>query len=192
VACIAAGAVLFGQEEDTVMVWRATRDLSVGAVPSASGGDVVAVRVSAGVAQDRYAGPDVAGDSVDQVRLRLPIAAGELVPRSALASAPGRATRLVTVPVDPLHAPVGLMPGDAVDAWATPRSNAGADTLAEPALVLPGATVANVSVDALGIGGELAVVLEVPAEDAGRLVAAARGGVVDLVAVPITSQEATP
>ena len=190
--CVVGGAVLLGHEEETVTVWRASRDLSAGTVPSVVAGDVEAVQVGAEVARAGYAGLDLRAGEDGSGRLRWPVAAGELVPRSALAPARDVDVRLVTVPVDPGHAPVGLLPGDIVDAWATPRSDAGAIDRAEPALVLAAASVADVSADSLGIGGELAVVLRVPAEDAGRVVAAARTGVVDLVAVPITSQEVMP
>lgn len=186
-ASVVAGTLLLGQAEPTVTAWRAVRDLSAGSEPSVAGGDVEPVEVSATIGGDVYADAPPDGS-----RLRWPVAAGELVPRSALA-APGAAdTRLVTVPVDPVHAPVGLLAGDVVDAWSTPRPEAGTALDTAPDLVLPAARVADVSADALGLGGELAVVLEVPAELAARVVAAARSGVIDLVAVPVTSQEPNP
>lgn len=176
----ALGAWALRSDGATVTVWRAVRDLSVGARPV----DVEAVEVDAGLATAGYLGP---GDDLSGV-LRWPVAAGELLPRGAVAGGHDVPTRRVTVPVDPLHAPVGLQAGDLVDAWATPRSDAG-PSVGASALVLGDVAVAAVSADGLGLGGELAVVLEVPVADVPTVVAAARGGLLDLVAVPASSQE---
>jgi hypothetical protein len=124
-------------------------------------------------------------------RLRWPIGSGELIPRGALDDGAGPAIRRVTVPVDPLHAPAALQPGDVVDVWSMPRPDTAVDPARglEPALVLPAAVVASVAEDALGLGGEVGVVLEVPLDVVPSVVAATRTGVVDLVAVPATSPE---
>ena len=92
----------------------------------------------------------------------------------------------MTVPVDPLHAPPALQRGSLVDVWSVP----GDPEQGEPGLVLPAVSVADVSTDALGMGGELAVVLDVPSGQVAAVVDAARGGEVDLVAVPARSQSA--
>lgn len=171
------GARLMGADDDTVVVLRATRDLAVGA-----GLDGLApVRVSRAAAGDLY----LEGPAPDGV-LRWPVQAGELVPRSAVASGPRADSRLVTVPVDPLHAPPALQRGSLVDVWSVP----GDPEQGEPGLVLPAVSVADVSTDALGMGGELAVVLDVPSGQVAAVVDAARGGGVDLVAVPASSQSA--
>jgi hypothetical protein len=182
----AAGFLLLAGGEDTVTVWRATRDLAPGSAPTA----LEAVAVSRDVAGDRYAGP--AGEPVG--RLRWPIGEGGLVPIEALDEGPWESTRQVTVPVDPLHAPVALQAGDIVDMWSMPRPDAIAGAVGglEPTLVLPAAVVASVAEDALGLGGEVGVVLEVPTDSVPSVVAAARTGVVDLVAVPATSPELMP
>lgn len=177
-ASAGAGFVWVGGGEDTVTVWRATRDLGAGAAAA----DLEAVQVPPAVAAAGYLGPadDLTG------RLRWPVAAGELLPGGALARSADADTRQVTVPVDPLHAPVGLVAGDVVDAWVSPRTDAA--TAVDADLVLGGATVAAVSAEAAGLGGELAIVLEVPAAEVASVVAASRGGVLDLVAVPPGSQ----
>jgi hypothetical protein len=84
---------------------------------------------------------------------------------------------------------VALQAGDVVDVWSMPRPDATASDGAEPDLVLPAAVVASVAEDSIGIGGEIAVVLEVPSEVVAAVVSATRTGVVDLVAVPATSAE---
>lgn len=178
---VLAGALVLGDDDQSVTVWRATSDLSAGSRPTG----LEATQISPSVAGDRYVRP---GDLVDGV-LRWPVAAGELLPRGALGDPAREPTRRVTVPVDPLHAPVGVQAGDVVDAWVMPRSDAGLPAQARPDLVLSGALVARVTEDALGMGGEVGVVLEVPAARVPDLVAATRRGVVDLVAVPLASQE---
>lgn len=174
-----AGALLLTRTDDTVTVWRAARDLSVGAVPR----DVVEVTIPRTVGADVYVD---AREAID-APLRWPVAAGALVPRAAIGSVDGPVRR-VTVPVDPLHAPVELLPGDVVDVWSSPAAPAGSPTATSPRLVLPGVVVAGVSDDGLGLGGERAVVLEIPRDAVEAVVAATHDGAVDLVAVPIDDQ----
>ena len=173
-----AGAFILSRGEQTTTVWRASTDLSIGSVPVAT-----PVTVALGEAQDQYlpANEPLTG------RLRWPVAAGDLIPRGALGYSSLLNARLVTLPVDPLHAPVNLASGDIVDIWSTPAEAAGGIT-AKPVLVFSRVTVAEAAIDSVGIGGEIAVVVEVPADGAAQLVAAARSGLIDLVAVPITSQ----
>ncbi len=173
------GAFLLSRGEETTTVWRASSDLSVGSIPIAT-----PVTVALGAAQDQYllASEPLTG------QLRWPVAAGDLIPRGALGFSPMVNARMVTLPVDPLHAPVDLAAGAVVDIWSTPADVAGGVT-AQPVLVLPGVTVAEVAADTVGVGGEIAVVVEIPEAVADQLVGAARSGLIDLVAVPIASQQ---
>ncbi len=93
-----------------------------------------------------------------------------------------------------MHAPAGLQSGDVVDVWSTPRDAVGAvdATTSTPRLVLAEVTVATATVDDIGIGGEVGVVLDVPLDRVSDLVAAVRAGVTDLVAVPISGQPVLP
>lgn len=173
------GAWLLGGDDDTVSVLRTTRDLSVGAVLA----DTEVISVPRAMATDAYLGPsdDVAGT------VNRPIRAGELIPRVALVP-PGRlVTREVTVPVDPLHAPPGLQPGAAVDVWAS----ASGSSPMPPRLVLADVVVTAVAADQSALSGELGVVLDVPEQQVGALVAATRGGDLDLIAVPLSGQRST-
>jgi hypothetical protein len=183
VVSMAIGATLLSAGDDTVTVWRASRDLSAGSAPV----DLEPVAVSRSVAGDRYVGSDVDAVGV----LRWPVQAGELLPRAALTQPAAAATREVTIPVDPMHAPAGLQAGDIVDMWSTARDAASADTQvdAAPILVLPAVRVIALAGSDVGISGELGVVLEVRAEDVPAVVAASRAGVTDLVAVPLVSQQ---
>ena len=129
------GAFLLSRGEETTTVWRASSDLSVGAIPVAT-----PVTVSLGAAQDQYllASEPLTG------QLRWPVAAGDLIPRGALGFSPMVNARMVTLPVDPLHAPVNMAAGAVVDIWSTPADVAGGVT-AQPVLVLASVTVAEVA-----------------------------------------------
>lgn len=178
------GAALLGRGSETVLVLQAGRDLSVGSQPH----DAVPVAVPVDVA-----GAYLAADDAVDGRLRWPVAAGELIPRAALSVPAAYATRGVTVPIEPGHAPSALVAGDLVDVWTTPADAGGlVQESAGPTLVLQEASVVGVGADVGGFGGALAVELAVPADRVGELVAAARRGVLDLVAVPLESQRIRP
>ncbi|MFM8895561.1 MAG: hypothetical protein ACKOE2_09350 [Actinomycetales bacterium] len=172
-----AGARLVTGGEETVTVWQASRDLPAGTLPVAQ-----PVEVSLGAAASSYllASRPLAG------RLRVPVSAGALIPADALGPAPDANSRLVTLAINPLHAPVGLAAGDVVDVWAT-GVDAGNEITQEPTLVLPQARVVGVDMENLGIGGEVAVVIEIPDRLAVDVVRAARSRVLDLVAVPLAA-----
>ncbi len=177
ITAMIAGARLLSGGDDTTTVWRATRDLPAGSIPIAE-----PVEVSLGSASGNYLS---ASESLEG-RLRYPVALGALIPIDATGAPARQGIRLVTLPVDPQHAPVGLMAGDLVDVWATGID--GTNTITEPpALILPAALVAEVDSENLGIGGEVAVVLEVPEDRADDLVLSTRTRVIDLVAVPMSA-----
>lgn len=171
VGAMAAGAALLARDDGSVSVWQATADLPVGARPAELAGALVPVRVRLGSAADAYLRADtpVAG------ALAIPVRAGSLVPAAALATAPAPPVRLVTVPVDPLHAPSPMAPGSVVDLWATPEG-------APAQLVHAGAMVASVADQ--GFGDRIGVVLQIPEAEVAPVVAAARTGAIDLVQVP--------
>ena len=78
------------------------------------------------------------------------------------------------------------MPGDRVDVWSTPGERT--DVVQVPQLIVPGVTVASIAEDTVGIGGQIAVVLTLAEADVAEIVAASRGGGLDLVSVPLSSQ----
>lgn len=170
VVAVAAGAVLLGARGGGSTVVRATRDLPAGVAVSQADLETVMADLpdpSAYLAEPR------AGDVV--VR---PVRAGELVPADALAPTAPLDVRLVTVPVEPLHAPPVLAAGAHVDVWVTGDAEG-----AVPQLALANAMVASVSTETDNSTGQWAVVLQVPPADAARIVAASQGSV-DLVARP--------
>ena len=169
------GARLMASGDDTVAVWQVTRDVAAGAVLGPD--DVIAVNVPASSAS-AYA--SAMGLPVD--RIARDLRSGELVPVGGDATVPD--LRWVTVPVEPLHAPADLLPGERVDVWATASDDLAAPT--PPRLVLASALVASVSSDAVGFGGEYGVVLEVAPEAISDLLDAVRSGAIDLVRVPVT------
>lgn len=172
------------QEAPTVTVWQASRDLSVGA-PALH---VQPITVALGSVSEDY----LSADEPPTGELRFPIAQGELIPRSALAPASNEPIRIVTVGVDPLHAPIELASGDRVDIWSTPSDSpmsgpvSAVDAISGPTRVLENVVIETVSADPMG--RQLAVVVRVAPEDVATLVQASRAGVIDLVSVPAQSQ----
>lgn len=166
------GAWLVSAPDGSTLVWRAARDLPVGATP-----EVVAVPVALGAVSADY----WSADTPVTGRMVLPVSAGALLPRAAVGPASAGSLRLITIPVDPLHAPIPLQVGDVVDLWVTPEESQ------TPQLVLRNAVVAEVSSDRVGIGGEMAVVLQVGPMEASTVIAAAHSGAIDLVAVPLAA-----
>jgi len=118
--CVLAGARLLARADDTVAVWAAGHDAAAGAVLQP--GDLVAERVrfaDAG-AQAAY----LTGAAPGQVVLTHALAAGELVPRAALASGAGDLARL-PLALDPAALPSSVGPGSSVDVYATGQGASG-------------------------------------------------------------------
>lgn len=180
-----AGAHLMSRGAQTVTVWQAERDMSVGSAPQ----HLRPVTLALGSVAEDY----VLATERPAGQLRYPIQAGELIPRSALTLADSSPSRIVTIGVDPLHAPIDLVSGDRVDVWTTPDPvdsltvPGDVGTADGPRLVLESVPVEAVAPDAMG--RELAIVVRVRPDQVEDLVAAARAGVIDLVAVPAHSQE---
>jgi hypothetical protein len=180
VVSVVVGASLIGSADQRVMVWSAARDLSPGTVLERA--DLVATPVQAEQV-DLYIGAD-SDDLLGRSLIR-PMGGEELVPLSAIGAGRDN-TRLITVPVEPIHAPTDLAHGDLVDVYVSPRDAATAGGTSRMALA--GVSVAEVAPDVDSATGELAVVLEVGADQAGEVVSASRSGVLDLVRVPLSSQ----
>lgn len=183
------GSLMMGREGGTVLVMQAPRDLAAGA-PVAG---LEAIAVPAGIAGPYLTPADADQALASGIVLRWPLAAGELVPTGALAGGATAASRLVSVPVDPLHAPAGLSAGDIVDVWVTDRDESGlASSPTDPELVLGSVRVTAVVTEGVGFAGGWGVELAVPQEQVERVVAASRTGVLDLVTVPASSQAVLP
>lgn len=153
--CAAAGARIVGTAGDTVPTWAAASDLVAGSPLSADDLVAVAVRLEAA------ANPYLTGPIPDGYQLIRPVAAGELVPSSALmaASEATTTTRLVAVSLAGGAVPGPLAAGDRVDVWLVPDGvgNAGlgaADPVgtAQATLLVEGVTVASVPAPDTGFG----------------------------------------
>lgn len=174
---VIAGSWVVASADDRVTVWAAAHDLAPGTAIRQDDLTAVAVRLDA--AQQYIAAP---ATGLIGRRITRAVSGGELIPVSAVgvSSTP---RRLVTVPVEPLHAPAALAHGELVDVYVSPRE--GVEGTAASRLVLANALVSDASIDAESSSGQVAVVLDVSAEQAAAVVGASRSGVVDLVRVPI-------
>jgi len=171
------GALVLSSGQHTSNVWRATRDLAVGSVP-----EVEAVALSLGESESVY----LSATQHPHGRMKYPIAVGGLIPVDAVGAALPAVTRLVTIPVDPMRAPVAISAGDVVDIWVSaPKANDGIPPI--PTLVLSNIRVAEVDREFTGVGGELPVVLDVVESQTAQLIGATRGEL-SLVLVPLASQ----
>ena len=177
VAAMFVGAFVMSSGKATSTVWRATRDLPIGAVP-----EVEPVSVALGDAASAY----LPTSELPQGRMKLPVVSGGLLPRNAVGAAVPSTSRLVTIPVDPMRVPVGLAAGDVVDVWASaPKINDGVQLL--PTQVLTNIRVADVDREASAMGGELPVVLDIAQSQTAQLISATRADI-SLVLVPMSSQ----
>ena len=180
VVCTLAGARIMTLGSPETRVWQVQRDLAAGAMVSVQ--DLVVVSIPADLA-----GAYLPADELPEGPLTRDIRAGEVVSRAAVSDATARDVRWVSVPVEPLHAPTDLAVGDRVDVWSTPDlgSGLGSDMAGPPRRVLAQVLVAGIDADARGFAGDYGVVLEVQPDDTERLLAAVRGGVIDLARVPV-------
>jgi hypothetical protein len=177
IASMFIGARVMASGDETVTLWRANSDLSLGSPLNS----VEAVVVALNGAQEPY----FKGLTQPTGLVVRPIGAGEFIPNAAISTLPPVDSRVVTVPVDPLHVAIGLNAGDQVDVWSSSQDSG---SVLPPMLVLSGLTVRAVASDVVGTGGEIGIVLLVPVTQVPDLVAAIRSGVIDLVKVPLESQ----
>jgi hypothetical protein len=119
VVCVVLGSRVLADADDTVAVWSVRRDLPAGSTLADS--DLVPVRVHfSGNSSDRYL--SASSPVVSNSRLTHDLAAGELVPRSAVTTdADGP---LVEVPLSAAldDVPDSVREGAVVDVWVTPRT----------------------------------------------------------------------
>ncbi len=174
------GSMLLGSGAGPSTVWAASRDLAAGSTVRSE--DWIAV---AATLPESATGVYVDAAQAPTGTLTHAVPAGAFLPSSALES-PAADRRAVTLPVEPGHLPGDLGRGDRVDLWASAGNGVGAPVGA-PRLVLSGAVVARVSLADSASTAAVAVVLDVPAARVATIVAAVRGGAVDLVAVPLAS-----
>ncbi len=139
--CVVLGSRLFASADDTVGAWVVAEDLAPGS--SIGPDDLLLVRVQ--LDDSTMAGYFGAEDSLPSAAvLSRPIAAGELLPRTALVGADRQDFAQVAVPVEPANLPPTVSVGSVVDIYAVGRR-------AEPALA--GVSVLSVSAPDSAFGG---------------------------------------
>jgi hypothetical protein len=149
-ASVAVGSRVVAAADDTVAVFTAPRALVPGDRVAAA--DLTVVQVRLDEALGRYV-PASEGLPDGAVALRA-VAAGELLPRSALGSADELVRRPVGVPVEG-PVPAGLAKGALVDVWVSEPDPGRAGTFTDPRRLAEAAEVAEVTDGggALGAGG---------------------------------------
>jgi len=189
------GAKVLTDAGHTEPVWVVTRSLPAGAALKVDDIQARSVHIEGGAA--RYLAADRPPTGFVLGR---PVGAGELLPRSALAS-PGKPVprRLVTVPVERFHFPAGLRAGEVVDIYSTMSARDSPDERSSHPAGAPQRVVAAVVVDGVdaatgrlgSTGSHVGVSLSVPPDEVPAVVAAAHEGSIDLVRVPQSSQGAS-
>lgn len=172
-ASVVAGARLLAAADDTVGVWAVAEDLPAGATVTTGDLEVLQVRFADAARLDAYL---PATETVpDDVRLRHTLAAGDLLPRSALAPVGETGTVELPIAVEPEQVPESVRPGSVVDVYVVAPADPGAQAAragqgsVEPdGPVLSGVTVvaAPALADSFGTSGRRQVVLAVPEQDA--------------------------
>lgn len=167
---VVIGARVIGSADDSVTVWAAARDLSVGTTVRAADLRLVQVRLLDTAPAYLDADADLVGAVLDR-----PVRAGELLPASALQAPTDRVS--IALPVPDSAVPFDLTRGQLVDVYATGPDLPGGPDLTR--LVLGAAPVQAVDGEGQGVlsstSGQRQVVVSVPAGQAGALLAAIAG-----------------
>ena len=151
VASVALGSYVVAHADDRVPVYAAAHPLVPGT--PLTDDDLVRVDVQLGSQQDRYL-PAGLGLSADRFVLR-EVAAGELVPASAVGGREQVETQPLTLNIDAGSAAT-LRVGSRVDVYVNPvaeQSGGAGTTFAGPELVLSGVSVAGLPKSSSGLGG---------------------------------------
>jgi hypothetical protein len=175
---VVVGARLMAAADDTVGVWVVARDLPAGA--TLEDGDVERrqIRFPDTDTADSYLA--AADELPDPATLNRPVAAGELLPRAALATDAG--PELVEVPISVAadDLPATVRQGSVVDIWVAPKVSAVAGAKVKAVPVLTDVVVVAVprASDSLAPESTRQVIVGVPADRSDDL-GAALGGMSD-------------
>jgi hypothetical protein len=132
-ASVLLGARLMASADETTSVWSVRRDLPAGTQLGPAVLERRQIRFAESADADRYlSGTD---DLAVGLTLARPVGAGELLPRSALAS--GDAKKLVEVPLSVAvdDVPTTVRQGSVVDVWVAPKTP-GADVTGQRAVLV--------------------------------------------------------
>lgn len=130
-ASVLAGARLLAGADDTVVVWAAQRDLSAGSEVAVE--DLTATRVRFADEGDLGRYLAATADLPAERRLRHDVAAGDLLPLSALGAPADTGVLSVPISLPALAVPPDVGPGARVDVWVT-GEGAGGKPVARPVL----------------------------------------------------------
>jgi hypothetical protein len=175
---VVIGARLLAAADDTVGVWTVARDLPAGATVGEGDVERQQVRFPDAETADGYLAASEA--LPDAAKLNRPVAAGELLPRSALAR--GSGPELVEVPISVVSddLPATVRQGSVVDVWVAPKVSAvgGAKVKAVPVLTDVVVVAVPRSSDGFAPQATRQVIVGVPPARAGDL-GTALGGISD-------------
>lgn len=182
-----AGVRLLDSSDDTAPVWATAGAVRAGDPVQATDLVVSRVRIGDGSDEATYL---PAGEAPPEGVFVRDLAAGELVPMSAVGEQAGAAGADLPLSVELGDAPADLAAGDLVDVWAVPAEAGAAGASGAPAgaaeRVLAAVTVLEVTDPAAALGGSTRQVLlrlDPPADDLGDPLARLVGGTVVLVRV---------
>lgn len=141
-ASVLLGARLMASADDTVGVWAVERDLPEGASLGTAQLERREVRFREPADADRYVA--ATSDLPEDARLGRPMGAGELLPRSALAS--GSEPKLIEVPVSVAvnDVPATVRPGSVVDVWVSAKTAATGEAVTSALRVFDDVVVVSV------------------------------------------------
>lgn len=166
---VVAGARVLAGADDMTPVWSASTDLVAGQTLTAA--DLVATRVRFDDSVDRGRYLATEDELPEALTLTRPLAAGELVPVSALGQEAGDDTVTVSIAVSAEHVPTDLVRGSHVDVWVIDERGPAAEVVLDDVVVLDAPVVSDAFVSATS----RQVVLAVPDdqdEALGRVLAA--------------------
>ena len=159
---VVAGARILAGADDMTAVWSASSDLVSGQTLTADDLTSTLVRFDDGADQERYLAVD--DELPAAVTLDRPLAAGELVPASALGEEPDDGTVAVSIAVASEHVPTDLVRGSRVDVWVIGedrRQDAAAELVLGDVLILDAPVVS----DSFASATSRQLVLAVPQDD---------------------------
>ncbi len=171
---VVAGARLLSGADDMTSVWTASSDLVAGQTLTADDLAATRVRFDEGGDAQRYLA--VADELPGDLTLDRPLAAGELLPASALGAAPEDDTVAVSIAVAAEHVPTDLARGSRVDVWVIGedrRQRAAAELVLGDVLILDAPVVSDSFASA--ISRQLVLAVPQDDEEALGLVLAASG-----------------
>jgi hypothetical protein len=160
-ASVAFGSRVVAAADSSTPVFAAAVTLPAGHTLTTD--DITIVRVRLGGATKGYL-TVATGMPLTAVMLRT-VAAGELIPLTAVGPASALTRRPVSVPV-PAPVPDGLVPGAQVDVWSSAKEvGAGSSGYRPPARIATGASIASVSGDGSGLGAARSATVQVLLEE---------------------------